>query len=48
MSPKKQTAFRLGIADLRRLQKLAEKKEWTRSSVVREAIRMFAEKEGIK
>jgi predicted transcriptional regulator len=48
MPPKKLTAFRLGPADLRRLQKLAAKKECSRSQVVRLAIRMMADREGIK
>jgi predicted transcriptional regulator len=48
MPPKKLTGFRFGPADLRRLQKLAEKKEWSRSAVVREALKIFAKLEGIK
>jgi predicted transcriptional regulator len=48
MTPKKLTAFRLGPTDMRRLQKLALKKEWSRSAVIREAIKLFAEAEGIK
>jgi predicted transcriptional regulator len=48
MTPKKLTAIRLGPADLRRLQKLAIKKEWSRAAVIREAIKLYAEAEGIK
>jgi predicted DNA-binding protein len=45
---KKLTAFRLGPIDLRRLQKLALKRECTRAAVVREAIKRMAKTEGIK
>jgi predicted transcriptional regulator len=48
MTPKKLTAFRLGPADLRRLEKIALKRECSRSAVVREAIRLYAEREGVK
>jgi predicted DNA-binding protein len=48
VTPKKQTAFRLGPSDLRRLEKLAALKEWSRSAVVREALKRMAEEEGIR
>jgi predicted DNA-binding protein len=48
MTPKTLTAFRLSPEDLRRLQKLAQKKERSKSDIVREAIKRFAAAEGIK
>jgi predicted DNA-binding protein len=48
VTPKILTAFRLSPADLRRLQKLAKKKETSVAAVVREAIKVLAEREGIK
>jgi len=48
VTPKKLTAFRLGLIDLRRLEKLAALKEWSRSAVVREALKRMAEEEGVR
>jgi predicted transcriptional regulator len=48
MTPKKLTAFRLGPIDLRRLEKLALKKECSRSAIVRESLKLMAEREGVK
>lgn len=47
MPAKKQTAFRLGPIDRKRLLKLAQKKETTKSDAVRYAIKVACEKEGI-
>jgi hypothetical protein len=47
-APKKMSSFRLGAIDRLRLQKLVAKKETNKSAVVREALKVLCEKEGIK
>lgn len=46
MVQKKQTAFRLSLADLRLLAKIAKAKEWSQSAVIREALKVYAKQEG--
>lgn len=48
MTPKTLTTFRLDPVDIRRLRKLAIKKEMSQSAALRYAIKVAAEKEGIK
>jgi hypothetical protein len=48
MTPKKPTAFRLDPIDIHRLESLARKLECSQSAVIRKALKLLAEREGVR